>query len=70
MLSECYSVLHCVCYSVYVAMCYSGCYVGFIANSNEILYNGYKFWRPISYNNVEVKKLVLGLVALNTYRNE
>ena len=43
--------------------------MGLIANSNEILYNGYKIWRPISYSNIEVKKLVLGLVALNTYRN-
>ena len=69
MLSECYSVLQCLCYSAYVAMCYSGYYRGFIANSNEIGYNSYKFWRPISYSNFEVTKLVLDLVAVNTYRN-
>ena len=69
MLSEIYSVLQCLCYSAYVAMCYSGYYGGFIANSNEIGYNSYKFWRPISYSNFEVTKLVLDLVAVNTYRN-
>ena len=69
MLSECYSVLHYMCYSVCVAMCYIGYYVGFIANSNEISYNGYKFWTPISYSNFEAMKLVLGLVAVNNYRN-
>ena len=69
MLRECYSVLQYLCYSANVAMCYSGYYGGFIANSNEIGYNSYKFWRPISYSNFEVTKLVLDLVAVTTYRN-
>ena len=35
----------------------------------EIGENDYMLWRPIVNSNFEVRKLILGLVAQNTYRN-
>ena len=35
----------------------------------EIGENDYMLWRPIVNGNFEIRKLILGLVAQNTYRN-
>ena len=36
---------------------------------DEIGKYDYTLWRPIVHSNFEVRKLILGLVAKNTYRN-
>ena len=38
-----------------------------LANSNMVGYNGSKLGRPISHSNIEVTKLILGLVMKNAW---